>query len=103
MKSSIFLNLAAAFAGLGGLQPVSAQPSDTGGEGMLQKRGSGKCDKGWCWKYCGDGIFTGDDDWCWLAETAGTGDWVDCKKDSDCDGGLANCALGDCKSCGCGR
>lgn len=54
------------------------------------------CSKnGYCWKNC-----DAAGGWCWTAEGDGTGDWIKCKSDDDCNMGQS-CGAGDCDDCGC--
>ncbi|PHH93313.1 hypothetical protein CDD83_7098 [Cordyceps sp. RAO-2017] len=55
------------------------------------------CSKGYCWRTCGAG---GSGQWCWSANNGGTGSWIGCKKDSDCNPSMS-CGIGNCKTCGC--
>lgn len=59
------------------------------------------CSKtGWCYRKCCDASGP----WCWTAKGGdGLGDWLSCKKDSDCSAG-ATCGHSKgspCKDCGC--
>ncbi|CEJ89229.1 hypothetical protein VHEMI05084 [[Torrubiella] hemipterigena] len=53
------------------------------------------CSKGYCWKVCDD-----YNSFCWVAEDNGSGPWITCKTDSQCNRSMA-CGVGNCASCGC--
>lgn len=53
------------------------------------------CSKGYCWKTCGQG-----GQWCWTAQGDGSGPWVTCGSDGDCNESQS-CGGGGCKACGC--
>jgi len=60
------------------------------------------CSKsGYCWSVCSES----DGNWCWLARDRGNGPWESCSDDEHCVNvwtkGLIECALGNCKDCGC--
>lgn len=75
------------------------KPKPKKGGGSCVDKGSWGCHDGYCWEECHGGK------WCWLAYTDGRGDWISCKKKSDCTGkhmSRAKCGVGSCKACGCG-
>lgn len=52
-----------------------------------------------CWMKCGTA-----GEWCWMATANGSGDWLLCGRDSDCNPANLNrvgCSRGTCKACGC--
>lgn len=53
------------------------------------------CSKSYCWKNCDPA-----GGWCWTAEGDGTGDWISCRDNNDCNMGMS-CGAGDCDDCGC--
>lgn len=64
------------------------------------------CQDGYCWEACGQ---HGSNQWCWTAASGGSGDWITCSADSDCNWpelsskyGETGCGIGDgCDDCGC--
>lgn len=56
------------------------------------------CEDGYCWKKCGP-----SGSWCWLAYSRGTGGWVTCTSDANCEKRKdAACAVRERPHGGCG-
>ncbi|KAH9228056.1 hypothetical protein K456DRAFT_1847485 [Colletotrichum gloeosporioides 23] len=80
--------------------PSLGRPGSNGGVGTLACAKNQKgCDKGYCWKQCGE---NGAGWWCWTALGDGSGPWKTCVAGSDCGmGDPCGWSKNLCPKCGC--
>lgn len=97
-------------------KPVHLLPPGVSGKHGCRVGGRGHgydhdygCDQGWCWTNCAGPFILPPErtkPWCWLAYKGGTGDWVPCKRWSNCEYAHllenAKCSRGNGKPGGCG-